>query len=88
MRSRADNQERILETSLVQNGSFIKTQDKTLGQESCCPRLVRDYIPVIIYLGVRVGKEKGDFQNNFCMLKSTYKRLEALLLSSSGCFSL
>ena len=37
---------------------------------------------LIMYLGVGVGKEKGGFQKNFCMLNRTYKVLEALPLSS------
>ena len=49
MRSGADDQEIILEMSLVQNGGFIKAQDRTLGQEELLPqacerRLIADYV--------------------------------------------
>ena len=46
MRSRGDNQERILETSLVQNGGFIKTQgqDPWAGRAALGLQLVTDYI--------------------------------------------
>ena len=36
MGSGADDQERILEMSLVQNGGFIKAR-----RQDCCPRVVR-----------------------------------------------
>ena len=43
LRSGADDQERILETSLVQNGGLLKHGDRTRGQEELqLPRVVRD----------------------------------------------
>ena len=42
MRSGADDQERILETSLVQNGGLLKHWDRTHGQEELLPWVVRD----------------------------------------------
>lgn len=41
MRSGADDQERILETSLVQKCGFLKHGDRTPGQEELLPRVVR-----------------------------------------------
>ena len=41
MESGANNQERILETSLVQNGGLLKHGDRTIGRKSCCPGDVR-----------------------------------------------
>ena len=41
MKSRADDQERILEMSLVQNGGFIKA----LGQDLWAGKAAADYIP-------------------------------------------
>lgn len=80
VRSGADHQERILETSLVQNGDSIKAPDRTHGHEMLPPRRCEEWL--IIYLGVGVGKEKGDFQKDFPMVKRTQKVLEALPLSS------
>ena len=48
MRSTADEQERILETSVVQNGGFIKAwgQDPWAGKAAALGlRWVADYIP-------------------------------------------
>ena len=42
MRSGADDQERILETSLVQNDGLLKHGDRTHGQEELLPWVVRD----------------------------------------------
>ena len=58
MRSRVKDQERIIETSLVQNGSFIKAH-RTLGQEELLPRGCEGWL--IIHLGVGGRKEKGGF---------------------------
>ena len=41
MESGADDQERILETSLVQNGGLLKHGDRTLGQKELLLRVVR-----------------------------------------------
>ena len=41
MRSRANDQERILKTSLVQNGGLLKHGDRTCGKEELLPRVVR-----------------------------------------------
>ena len=41
LRSGADDQERILETSLVQNGGLLEHGDRTRGQEELLPRVVR-----------------------------------------------
>ena len=51
MRSGANDQERIPEMSLVQNGGFIKARglDQWTGR-SCCPRACEGWL--IIYLGV------------------------------------
>ena len=46
-RWRANDQERILETSLVQNGGFIKAQDRTLGEEELLPQACEGWL--IIY---------------------------------------
>ena len=62
-RSRADDQERILETSLVQNGSFIKAQgqDRWAGR-AAAPGLggVADYIS-----GSREGFEDSTLSKEF-----------------------
>ena len=79
MRSRADNQERI-ETSLVQNGGFIKARRQDPWQVELLPWAcagLTDYI-----LGSGGVKEKGRFQKDFHMLRRTYKILEALPWSS------
>ena len=47
LRSGADDQERILETSLVQNGGLLKHKDRTCGQEELLSWVVgmAGYIP-------------------------------------------
>ena len=50
MRSRDNDQQRILETSLVQNGGFIKPGDRIHGQEELLPQACEGW--QIIYLGV------------------------------------
>ena len=63
VRSGADDQERILEMSLVQNGGFIKAQ----GQDPWAGRsgalAYEEWL--IIYLGVGGGKERGSFKRIF-----------------------
>ena len=57
MRSGADDQERILETSLVQNGGLLKHGDRTHGQEELLlPRVVRDGRLCTLLLGEGEGK--------------------------------
>ena len=78
VRSGAHDHERILETSLIKMVVLLKHRDRTCGQEELhwgCEEWL------IIYLGVGRGKEKGNFQKNFHMLKRTCKILEALPLS-------
>ena len=58
-RSRADDQERILETSLVQNGGLLKHRDRTHGQEELLPWVVRDGRLCTLWLGE--GERKGGF---------------------------
>ena len=41
MESRAHDQERILEASLVQNDGLLKHGDRTHGQKELLPRVVR-----------------------------------------------
>ena len=53
MRTGADDQERILETSLVQTGGFIKAQRQDPWQEELLPRACDRWL--IIYLGVGRG---------------------------------
>ena len=55
-----------------------------MGKMSCCPRSCEGW--QILYLGVGGGKEKGNFQKNFHMLKRACKILEALPLSGSDRF--
>ena len=52
MRSRANNQERILEMSLVQNGGFMKAQGQAPWVERL-PQACEGWL--IIYLGVGRG---------------------------------
>ena len=55
---RADSWERILQTSLVQKGGFIKAWDRTLGQKELhwgCEEWL------VIYLGFGGGKDEGKF---------------------------
>lgn len=63
MRSRANDQERILETSLVQNGSFIKAQ----GQDPCAGRVAAPGLWgwLIIYLTVGKGLGRAYSLRNF-----------------------
>ena len=63
MRSGANDQERILEMAFVQNGGFIKAQDRTLGQEELLPQACEGWL--IIYLEVGGGREKRDFRRIF-----------------------
>ena len=59
MRSRTNDQERILETTLVQNGSFIKAwgQDLWAGRAPA--------LGLIIYLGAGGGREEKVFKTTF-----------------------
>ena len=66
MESGAIDQERILEASLVQNWWFIKSR----GQD---PWAERAAAWLIIYHGVRGGKEKGRLRKDFHMLKKTHR---------------
>ena len=78
MRSRSDSQERILETSLGQNGGFFKARGQDPWAEKAALRYEEQ---LIIHLRVREGKEKR-FSEEFYMLKRTYKTMEALPLSN------
>ena len=55
LRFGADDQERILETSLVQNGGLLKHGDRTHGQEELLPRGCEEWL--VIYLAVGGGGE-------------------------------
>ena len=63
MRSGADDQGRILETSLVQNGGLLKHRAGRLGRKSGCPGVVRGGRLCILELGG--GKEMGVFNRTF-----------------------
>ena len=63
MMSGADGQERILETSLVQNVVLLKQKDRTCGQKELLPQTCEGWL--IIYLGVGGGKEKRGFKRIF-----------------------
>ena len=63
LRSGADDQERILETSLVQNGGLLKHGDRTCGQEELLLRVVRDGRLCTLLLGE--GEGKGGFSGVF-----------------------
>ena len=63
MRSRADDQERILETSLVQNGGLLKHGDRTHRQKELLHWGREGW--QVIYYGVGGGKEKGGFNRTF-----------------------
>ena len=78
--SRADDQERILETFLVQNDGLLKHGDRTGGQKELLHRGCEGWL--IICRGVGGGKEKGRLRKYFHMLKKTHKIPEALPLSS------
>lgn len=60
LRSGADDQERILETSLVQNGGLLKHGDRTRGQEELLLRIVRVGMLYTPRLGGG-GEGMGDF---------------------------
>ena len=80
MRSGADDQERVLETSLVQNGGFTKARGQDLWAERATSQGllgVADYI-----LAELEEVRKRRFQKDFHMLRRTYKILQALPLSS------
>ena len=63
LRSGADDQERILETSLVQNGGLIKHRDRTRGQKELLPWVVRD--GRLCILRFWEGEGKGGFNGVF-----------------------
>ena len=69
MESGAEDQERILETSLVQNWWFIKALDRTRGQKELLPQGCEGWL--IIYHGVGGGEEKGGLRKHFHMSKDT-----------------
>ena len=79
MESRAKDQERILETPLVQNWWFIKAR----GQDPWAERAAAPGCGgrLIIYHGVGGGKEKGRLRRNVHMLKKIPGIPEALPLS-------
>ena len=60
MRSKADDQERILEAFLVQNGGLLKHGDRTRGQKELLLQGCDGW--QVMYDGVGGGKEKGRFQ--------------------------
>ena len=53
MRSGANNQERILETSLVQNGGFVKPQAQAHGWEELLPWACEGWL----IISLRVGRQ-------------------------------
>ena len=55
MRSGADNQERILETSLVQNGGLLKHGDTICGQEEMLLWVVRSHLLYSCKVGRGLG---------------------------------
>ena len=63
VRSGSNDQERILEMSLVQNGGFIKAWGQDRWQEELLPLACEEWL--MIYQGVGGGKEKGDFKRIF-----------------------
>ena len=80
MESGADDQERILEASLVQNSWFIKAQGQDPWAERAAAPGCEGWL--IIYHGVGGSKEKGRLRKYFHMLKKTHKIPEALPMSS------
>ena len=62
-RSRANDQVRILETSLVQNVCFIKAWGQDPGQEELLPQTCEGWLS--IYLGVRRSLRIGNSLRNF-----------------------
>lgn len=56
LRAGADDQERILETFLVQNGGLLKHRDRTRGQEELLPQVERDGRLYTLRLGEGEGK--------------------------------
>ena len=63
LRSGADDQERILETFLVQNDGLLKHGDGTSGQKELLPRVVRDGRLCTLRLGE--GEGRGGFNRAF-----------------------
>ena len=59
MRSGAEDQERILETSWCKMVVLLQPGDRTQGQEEPLPWTSEGWL--IIYLGVGGGEEKGGF---------------------------
>lgn len=82
--SRAYNQERILETSSMQNGGFIKAQGQDPRAERAAAWACEGWL--IVYLEVWEGKGKERFQKAFHVLKKTPRIPEALPLSVLGFF--
>ena len=79
--SRANDQERNIWCKMM---VLLMHGDRTCGQKELLPQDCEGQL--IIYFGV--GGSKGKFQKDLHMLKKTHRILEALLLSSIGCFSL
>lgn len=79
MRSWAHDQERIPETALAPTGRFFKAQgqDGGGGQKEQRTGLGRGEWLYTWELGE--AREKGGFQKNFHMLKTTYKTLKAIV---------
>jgi len=61
--SGADDQERILEASLVQNGGLLKHGDRTRGQKELLHLGLEEWL--IMYSRVGGSKEKGGFKGTF-----------------------
>ena len=83
MESGADDQERILEASLVQNWWFIKARGQDPWAERAAAPGCEKWL--IIYHGVGGGEEKGRLRKHFHMSKKTRRTLEAPPSSSQGC---
>ena len=78
--SGVNNQERILETSLVQNWWLIKARGQDPSAERAAARGCERWL--IIYHGVGGGEEKGRLRKYFHMLKKTHRIPKGLPLSS------
>lgn len=63
MRSRADDQKRIHEISLVQNGGLSKHEDRTHGQEELLAPGCEGW--QLMYHGGGKSKERGGFNRIF-----------------------
>ena len=84
MESGADDQERILEVSLVQNWWFIKARGQDPWAERAAAPDCEGWL--IIYLGAGGRKDKGRLRKDFHMLKKT-QRIRGLAIVKSRPFT-